>query len=201
MKNINYVINGVLAVAVVILFIMQFSGKKESTVPTTFASGEGDTTNLLPIAYVNVDSLLLNYNYFKDLNEQLLKKEENSRANVTQQARNLQTEVQEFYRKMENNAFLTRERAEQEQQRLMKKEQELKDLDAKLSQDLLIERQKLNEQLRDTVVSKLRVYNMDKGYQVIFSNTAEDNILLADDAYDITNEMIDLLNKSYSSGK
>ena len=28
MKNINYVINGVLAVAVVILYIMQFSGKK-----------------------------------------------------------------------------------------------------------------------------------------------------------------------------
>ena len=146
MKNINYVINGVLAVAVVILFIMQFSDKKESTVTKTFASGEGDTTNLLPIAYVNVDSLLLNYNYFKDLNEQLLKKEENSRANVTQQARNLQNEVQEFYRKAENNAFLTRERAQQEQERLMKKEQELKDLDAKLSQDLLMERQKLNAQ-------------------------------------------------------
>ena len=199
MKNINYVINGVLAVAVVILFIMQFSDKKESTVTKTFASGEGDTTNLLPIAYVNVDSLLLNYNYFKDLNEQLLKKEENSRANVTQQARNLQNEVQEFYRKAENNAFLTRERAQQEQERLMKKEQ--KDLDAKLSQDLLMERQKLNEQLRDTVVSKLKVYNKEKGYQVIFSNTAEDNILLAGDAYDITNELIDLLNKSYSSGK
>ena len=89
----------------------------------------------------------------------------------------------------------------QEQERLMKKEQELKDLDAKLSQDLLVERQKLNEQLRDTVVSKLKVYNKDKGYQVIFSNTAEDNILLAGDAYDITNELIDLLNKSYSSGK
>ena len=201
MKNINYVINGVLAVAVIILFVMQFSGKKESTVTKTFASGDGDTTSLLPIAYVNVDSLLLNYNYFKDLNEQLLKKEENSRANVTQQARTLQTEVQEFYRKMENNAFLTRERAQQEQERLMKKEQELKDLDAKLSQDLLLERQKLNEQLRDTVVSKLKVYNKDKGYQVIFSNTAEDNILLAGDAYDITNELIDLLNKSYSSGK
>lgn len=44
----------------------------------------------------------------------------------------------------------------------MKKEQELKDLDAKLSQDLLMERQKLNEQLRDTVVSKLKVYNKEK---------------------------------------
>lgn len=40
MKNINYVINGVLAVAVVILYIMQFSGKKESSVTRTFASAE-----------------------------------------------------------------------------------------------------------------------------------------------------------------
>ena len=70
MKNINYVINGVLAVAVVILYIMQFSGKKESSVTRTFASA-GDTTALLPIAYVNVDSLLLNYNYSKDLNKRI----------------------------------------------------------------------------------------------------------------------------------
>ena len=67
MKNINYVINGVLAVAVIILFVMQFSGKKESTVTPAFTT-EGDSTNLLPVAYVNVDSLLSNYNYSKDLN-------------------------------------------------------------------------------------------------------------------------------------
>ena len=201
MKNVNYVINGVLAVAVVILFIMQFSDKKESAVTKASASGESGEVSVLPIAYVNVDSLLINYNYFKDLNEQLLKKEENSRANVNQQARSLQTEVQEFYRKAENNAFLTRERMQQEQERLMKKEQELKDLDAKLTQELLVERQKLNEQLRDTIISTLKVYNKDKAYQMIFSNTAEDNILLAGDAYDITNELIKMLNKSYSGGK
>ena len=201
MKNINYVINGVLAVAVVILFAMQFSDKKETNASKALASGEGNAEGMLPIAYVNVDSLLLNYNYFKDLNEQLLRKEENSRANVTQQARNLQNEVQEFYRKAENNAFLTRERMQQEQERLMKKEQELKDLDAKLTQELLVERQKLNEQLRDTIVSTLKVYNKEKGYQMVFSNTAEDNILIAGETYDITKELIDLLNKSYSGAK
>ena len=71
MRNINYVINGVLAVAVVILYVMQFSDKKESGVTRTFAPTE-DQTALLPIAYVNVDSLLLNYNYSKDLNEIIL---------------------------------------------------------------------------------------------------------------------------------
>ena len=198
MKNINYVINGVLAVAVVILYIMQFSGKKESNIARTFTS-TGDTTALLPIAYVNVDSLLLNYNYSKDLNEIILKKQENSRANITQKARSLQSEMQDFQRKIENNAFLTRERAEQEQQRLLKKQQELQDLDNQLAQELMQEQQKLNDQLRDTIVAQLKVFNQGRGYQVVFSNTMGDNILLAGQAYDITAELLEQLNMNYSS--
>lgn len=198
MKNINYVINGVLAVAIVILFVMQFSGKKESNVTRTFTSS-GDSTALLPIAYVNVDSLLSNYNYSKDLNEIILKKQENSRANITQKARSLQSEMQDFQRKVENNAFLTRERAEQEQQRLMNKQQELQNLDNQLAQELMQEQQKLNEQLRDTVVSQLKAFNQGKGFQVVFSNTVGDNILFAGEAYDITSELLGYLNKNYSS--
>lgn len=197
MKNINYIINGVLALAVVILFILQFTGKKESGVTKTFTAEES-ASGLLPIAYVNVDSLLLNYNYSKDLNEIIIKKQENSRASVNQKLRSLQTEMQDFQRKVENNAFLTRERAEQEQARLMKKQQELQDFDNRLAQELVSEQQRLNEQLRDTLVSQLRVYNKDKGYQVILSNTMGDNILLAGDAYDITKEVIEYLNKNYA---
>ena len=197
MKNINYIINGVLALAVVILFVLQFTGKKESGVTKTFTAEES-ASGLLLIAYVNVDSLLLNYNYSKDLNEIIIKKQENSRASVNQKLRSLQTEMQDFQRKVENNAFLTRERAEQEQARLMKKQQELQDFDNRLAQELVSEQQRLNEQLRDTLVSQLRVYNKDKGYQVILSNTMGDNILLAGDAYDITKEVIEYLNKNYA---
>jgi len=197
MKNINYIINGVLALAVVILFVLQFTGKKESGVTKTFTAEES-ASGLLPIAYVNVDSLLLNYNYSKDLNEIIIKKQENSRASVNQKLRSLQTEMQDFQRKVENNAFLTRERAEQEQARLMKKQQELQDFDNRLAQELVSEQQRLNEQLRDTLVSQLRVYNKDKGYQVILSNTMGDNILLAGDTYDITKEVIEYLNKNYA---
>ncbi len=197
MKNINYIINGVLALAVVILFVLQFTGKKESGVTRTFTAEE-NASGLLPIAYVNVDSLLLNYNYSKDLNEIIIKKQENSRASVNQKLRALQVEMQDFQRKVENNAFLTRERAEQEQNRLVKKQQELQDFDSRLAQELVAEQQRLNEQLRDTLVSQLKVYNKDKGYQVILSNTMGDNILLAGDAYDITKEVIEYLNKNYA---
>ncbi|RHJ78004.1 OmpH family outer membrane protein [Parabacteroides sp. AM08-6] len=199
MKNINYVINGVLAVAVVILFVMQFSGKKEASVATSFAAE--DSTSLFPIAYVNVDSLLQNYNYAKDLNEIIVKKQEDYRASINQEMNNLNSEAQDFQRKLENNAFLTTERVTQERNRLGKKEQDLRERAAKMEQELSLEQMKLNEQLRDTIVAQLTIFNKDKGYQIIFSNTMGDNILLANPAYDITAELLALLNKNYSSGK
>ena len=198
MKNINYVINGVLAVAVVILFVMQFSGKKEVSASHSFTVGEDSTsTSLLPIAYVNVDSLLENYNFSKELNERVVKRQEDARLNITQKYRSLQSEMQDFQRKAENNAFLTRERMEQERQRLLVKQQELEDLDKKLSQELMTEQMKMNEQLRDTVVSQLKMFNKNKGYQIIFGKMS-DNILYAENAYDVTAELIDFLNKNYS---
>jgi outer membrane protein len=200
MKNINYVINGVLAVAVLVLFVLQFSGKKEvqSSSEEASASSEGSVSGF-PVAYINVDSLLLNYNFSKDLNEQIVKKQENARANITQQARKLQSEIEEFQYKLKNSAFATQERAEQEQQRLMKKQQELQTLEEKLAQELMEETRRMNEQLRDTIVQHLKEYNKEKGFQIIFSNTEGSPILLADDVYNITGEVIEYLNRRWSS--
>ncbi len=133
------------------------------------------------------------------MNEIILKKAENSRANVNQKAASLQKEMEEFQRKIANNAFLTRERAEQEQQRLVNKRQELQDLDTRLSQELMAEQQKLNEQLRDSIVSQLKIFNQNKGFEIVLSNTSGDNILLANDAYNITAELLEYLNKNYAT--
>ena len=50
--------------------------------------------------------------------------------------------------------------------------------------------------LRDSIQHFLAVYNKDKKYGLILSK-AGDNILYADKAYDITNEVIAGLNKAY----
>ncbi|MDO4704121.1 OmpH family outer membrane protein [Tannerella sp.] len=200
-NNVNYVIQGILAIAVIILFVMYFSGKKSGTPALNTTTESGEQIAGFPVAYINVDSLLLKYNFSIDLNEQILKKQENARANYTQKARSLQSEAEEFQYKLQNGAFATRERAEQEQQRLMKKQQELQELDSRLTQELMEQTQAMNEQLRDTVVHYLKQYNQNKGYQIIFSNTAGSPIFLADDAYNITNEIVEYLNKRYSGAK
>lgn len=198
MKNINYVINGVLAVAVVILFVMQFSGKKESTVAPAFTAKGDSTVQRLPVAYVNVDSLLQNYNYSKDLNERIIRMQEDVRLDLNQRSNSLQTEVNDFQRKLQANAFLTQERAQQENDRLMKKQEELRTYAAQKDQELAAKQMELNGQLRDTIVAQLKVFNQSRGYQIIFSNTLGDNILLADPVYDITTEFLEVLNKNYA---
>ena len=196
MKNVSLIMNAVLAVAVVILFVLVLGNKNQQ--PNKEASVLNDSlfSATLPIAYINMDSLLLNYQFAKDANEVLIKKEEDSRLTLNTKARQLQSEANEFQRKLDNHAFLSRERAESEQTRLLQKQQELQELEAKLTQELYIEQQKVNERLRDTITLFLEQYNKNK-YEIIFSNTGNDNIMHSSKKYDITREVVDLLNKRF----
>jgi outer membrane protein len=201
MKNLSLILNAILAIAVVILFWLVL-GTKSSPVTQKLVGGKGTvTTGKLPIAYINVDSLLLHYQFAKDANESLIKKQEDSRLTINTRARQLQTEMSEFQHKLENNAFLSRERAEQEQLRLQKKQQELQQLDGKLSQQLLQVQQKMSEELRDTINKFMKEYNKDNKYEIIISNTSNDNVLYAAKGYDITAEVTKLLNERCAAKK
>jgi outer membrane protein len=139
----------------------------------------------------------VNYLFAQDANEKLMKKQEDARLKLNTKLRTFQNEVADFQRKLENNAFLTRERAEQAQQALVKKEQELQELEAKLTEDIMLENQKLNAQLADTLTKFLEEYNADGRYHMILSNTAKDNVLFAIPGYDITEEVTKVLNARY----
>jgi outer membrane protein len=197
MKNGNTIINIVLGIGLIVLYILHFTGNSEHT---TSKSDRQDSTIMngsLPIAYINVDSLLQNYQYSKDLNEVLIRKRENAQATLTEKARTLQAEMQEFQRKHENNAFASEQSFKSQQQALMKKQQDLQALESNLTNKLAKEQQTLNDQLRDKIYKFLRQYNKDKKYHLILSNTMNDNILLANPTYNITNEVVEELNSTY----
>lgn len=153
------------------------------------------------IVYVNTDSLLLNYDFAKQLNEQLMKKEEQSRTDFNEKARVFQQDATEFQRKVQNNGFLSMDRAKQEEQRLASKERELQELNSRLSSQLMVEQNNMNKQLRDTIVNYLKDLKMTMGYQMVLSNTMGDNVLFADPSADITNKVIEGLNKRYAIQK
>lgn len=199
MKNISYVINGVFAVAIIVLFILFFTSNKkdsaEGAISPSFA--KGDSTGVLPIAYVNMDSLLMNYTYAKDANDVLMKKYNSANATLTQKQRQFENEVADFQRKAQNNAFLSQERMQQESLRIQKLEADLHSTAEKLREDYVVEQNKMNSQVTDSVRTCLKLYNKAANYQVIFNNVGLDNVLLAKDSYDITKDVLLLLNSRY----
>lgn len=198
-NNSAYYIGGVLAVAIIILYILHFtsgSGKNGST-GKIFDSLNNDSSLTMPIAYVNIDSLLINYNFAKDLNEALMRKEESSRASLVQKERQFESAAREFQRKIQNNAFLSQERAEQEQQRILKMQQEYQEMAERLAHEFAIEQDKLNFEMEDTIKVQIREFNKSHGYQLILSNRGTSNILMANEMYDITKDVTNYLNKKY----
>ncbi|MBR5327891.1 MAG: OmpH family outer membrane protein [Paludibacteraceae bacterium] len=192
MNKILIAVNVLLVAAVATLFGLVLSGKSNEPVSEVVADAE-----VLPVAYVNVDSVLVKYNFAIDANEQLMKKQEDARLKINTKLRSFQNDVNDFQRKLQNNAFLSRERAEQAQQALAKKEQDIQQLEAKLTQEILEENQKVNAQLADSLTNYLNIFNEEAKYHIIFSNNAKDNLLLANEQYDITEKIIEGLNARY----
>ena len=197
MNKTQIIIDSVLGVAVVVLFVLFFTSKSQSPA-TSSAPLKEYTGEALPIAYLNIDSILLNYSFAIEANEKLVSKQEDARLKLNTKLRTLQNEMQEFQRKYENNAFLSAERAQKEYEKLQKKQQDLQLLEQKLSQEILEENQALNLQLADSLTSYLNIFNADGRYQIILSNTAKDNVLMSDDRYDITKEVVEGMNARYN---
>ena len=199
MKKTKFILNGLLALATVLVFA-QCAGNKNAGAPSPTSPAAGGSLNM-KIAYVEIDSLLSKYNFWKDLNEQMIKKEENIRTTLNEKGKKLEAEAREFERKIQNNGFATRERAEQEQARLVKQQQELQALQQKLAEELAVENQNYNLQMRDSINSFLKTYNQTKGYDLIISNTGFDNLLYGNPAYNITDEIVEGLNARYAPAK
>lgn len=201
MKNISYVTKGI-AVAAIILSLSLFSSCKENQAGSantgnTAPSEGGAVGATLPIAYINVDSLLANYQYAKDADERMQKKAEDIRVTINEKGKKLERDMAEFNRKRENNAFLSQERMQQEYARIMKQQQDLEETGARLQNEWAIEQNRENTQIADSVRTIVRLYNETKKFEVIFNMRELENIILASPQYDITDDIIKLMNSRY----
>ena len=194
MKNLSIVLNVVLLVAVVVLYVLHFSGNSKSA---GVQEGGVAVAADAKIVYINMDSLLSNYKQSRELNEAFLKKVEDNRTELNMKAKMFEQEVVAFQQKLENNGFMTRERAEQAQADLMVKRQNLQKLDQELMETAQREQMELNNKLYTEITNFLREYNKKKGYQLILSTTLGGNVFYAEDGFDITKDVVERLNQQY----
>ena len=179
MKRMKFLLNGLAALLLVVLFSQCAGGTGKPAAETPAQAGLSG----MKIAYVEVDTLLAKYNFCIDMNE----------------ANELEKQKREFQTKYQNNAFLSEERAQSEYNRIAKLEQDLQNLSNKLQTELMNENEKNSLMLRDSINAFLKEYNKSKGYSMIISNTGFDNLLYADSCYNITQEILQGLNARYSS--
>jgi len=159
------------------------------------AAADGNTTGL-KIAYIEVDSLMTQYDFAKDYSASLEKKSNNARNTLTQKGNQLQAAVNNFQQKLNNNGFQSREQAANVQAAIERQQRDLQELQGRLEGELAKETQEFNLALRDSLNNFLRAYNEDKKYDMILSK-AGDNILYASAHFDITQDVINGLNKRY----
>ena len=184
-----------LAVAVVASAAMTSCDNSAPKMDEKSQAAEQSAPAELKIAFVEVDSIMTQYTFCKDYTEILQKKGQNIQNTLAAKQRSLQQAAANFQQKLQQNAY-TLEQAEGIQASLQKQGADLDALNQRLSNEFAAETEKYNNALRDSIQHFLAKYNKDKKYSMILSK-AGDNLLYADKAFDITNEVVAGLNKAY----
>lgn len=196
MKNLSIVLNIVLLVAVVVLFYLHFSSHSSSR-PADSGSGSGAISDL-KIAYINSDTVLKYYDYFKFNKEKLEAKSKKMNDDYRNRVLSLQSEIQAYQRNVSN---MTLGQARSAEEDLGKKQQNLQLYEQSLSQQLMQEQDKVNKELYDRITNFLKVYGKEKGLQVVFKFDQNSDILFGGEPLDISQDVINGLNEQYKSEK
>lgn len=189
MKNLNLIVSGVLVVAVAVLYYLHFAAGSRPGGPTTQPSGSP-----VRVAYINADTVLKYYDYFKENQEKLRKKGEKFNNDLKNRAQGLQTEINNYQRNLSN---LTIGQAKAIEEDLGRKQQNLQLEEQRLTQELMTEQGRMNEELYLKITDFLKGYSRERGLQVVLKYDPSSDVLFAGDSLDISRDVIEGLNKAY----
>lgn len=197
MKNLSLALNGVLIVAVGILYYLHFKGNNSGDTLSTGVSGSIPVSTQ-GIVFVNSDSLFEEYNFYKDQSSKFEEEQNRIKNDLKAESDRLQKDAATYQQQAIGMTNLERQKKEEEfgerQQRLMEKK------DAMVSKlDQL--RANSSEELYTRLSDFIKTFNKGKNYQFILGYQKGGGILYANDSLDITRQVIDGLNKIYSEEK
>ena len=199
MKNVSLILSIVSLIAAVTfgtLFLTQNSK------PSSADGGESTeiTANAGDIVYVNLDQIIMGYDFASDL-----------RATVEVKVQKIQEEVQRRGKKFEkdyntwmekvNKGLITRSVAESQQAKLQKQQEELAQYAAQQEQIIQEEEIVMMNQIGDAIKTFLDSYNAEKGYAMILTNNGGAPVITADPGLDITEDVLTKLNEEYIATK
>lgn len=198
MKKLPLILSIIALAGMVVLFVLNFTGKNTNDAGAD-VNNNTQLTGDLKIAYVLSDSILFNYQLAIDLNSVFMSRQNQYNDEFSQKRNNLEKQAIAFQEKLQKGGFLSEERAIRERDRILGEEQEMQRLDQELSTKLARMEQEINVQLVDSIVNYVKEYNQKHGYTYIFSNSG--NIIVGAQQFNITNDILNGLNSRYNATK
>ncbi|TDQ07418.1 OmpH family outer membrane protein [Pedobacter metabolipauper] len=184
-----------IAAAVAIVSVMASCQNKDEKGTTPAKTGSAPVSSDEKIVYVNSDSLLTKYEYFKDMTAKLETKAKAAQADMAAKSQAFQREVAQY--QQQANTLPADQRAATEE-RLNRKGQELKTYEQNAGAALQNEQATEQKKLYDAVADYLKEYAKKKGFKMVLTySKGNSSILFADESLDITSEVITGLNAGY----
>ncbi len=196
MKGSSLIISIVALVAVGVLYFFHFTGDSQpiEQIPDNKHTRIQEGVNLR-IAYVKADSVIINYDLAQDLHDDFSKKQDAYNSEFSTKRQSFEREAAAFQEKLQRGGFLTEQRAIQERDKLVSKEQEIMKLDQDLSGRLAELQTSNNKQILDSLLNYLQEFNRHSKYDYILNGG---DVLVGNEAYNITREVVVALNQRYA---
>jgi len=202
MKKLPLILSVVSFVAVLILYILYFTGGKSHRISgaNTEMTGGSDATGG-DIVFIDIDSVLNNYQMYKDYNDEFERKAKISEAELTSKQRIYQKDVNDYQYKVQRG-LITRAEDQQIQQQLYNQQQTL----LKLQQDKQLELSEQEQVTVNLVLNSITEYLKEVqpkyNYRYVFANRlVGGSIFYGSTSLDITKEITQGLNEKYSRVK
>ncbi|MBK7763236.1 MAG: OmpH family outer membrane protein [Bacteroidetes bacterium] len=201
MKNLPIILSSLALLGVAVLLGLKLSEKKDTR--TKSVHREAGTKGVLSgvkIGFVDIDTLENNYSYFKQKKAEFEVRQKSIDAELERTAGSLQND----YIKLQNQAkagTLSESAYEAAQQNLMQRQQDLELKRQNLGSKFLKDQEIFNKEIHDNLHAYIEKYNVDMEYDYIFSYTKDGSILYADEALDITNDIIEGMNSDTKGQK
>jgi outer membrane protein len=189
MKNLSLILNGVLLIAVAILYYLHFSSGKKEVIAPSAAASDG-----VRIAYVNIDTLNANYDWLKNQKSALEQSQKDKSANLKKKQESLVADMQAFQDRYQSGTVPPAE-LEKQYNALMQRQQKLVEEEERLGKQLSEEYEKAMNELMANLEAKLKSLQSQIGYDYILSySKGGGQVLLANDSLEITRQVLDMLN-------
>jgi len=203
MRKVNLTIHVVLIIAVAVLFVLQFTSLAEeskdgskSETKQERAEGAVSIQGDLRVAYVNIDSLLADYQMYQDKRDEFIEQQTSSQAELQSRSEELKQRFQDLREKL-NKGLITRAKAQMMQKDLGQKEQQLYQMRQQMSSELAEKEQVIYRQVLNSVMEYLDDYAANNDYHYILSYSFGGPILYKKEKLNITPDVLEGLNEAY----